>query len=370
MSQSTPIMISDDDAPSQQVAEMVADAADADMAAAAAAAEPEAAEPDERIRPVPKFQSQRFMLTLWAKYLPDEWGGADIMRVLENKGAYYACWGFEAAPTTGEMHYHVYVRFEHKRSSTTICNYFKTVCGKNLFCEKPMGNEKQVRDYCWCEGEHAAKLPSSRGHGELNEANFDAKWHENQGKRSDIEAMMAAIKEGKDDAYIAEHWPGDYLRMHGGIAKARSVIGPKPALRREVQKIVLSGPSGVGKTYRIMMAYPDAFLVEPGRSPFDNYQGEETIIFDEWNDEQYPITKMNKFLDVWRCPIDCRYSNKYAAWTRVVILANAAPASFYAYNQDPTVLEAFRRRIRGSCWAVNSQQLSLEEIMATAPIPL
>lgn len=365
MSQNPPsIDLTDDDAAGQQVAEMVADAADADMAAVAAAAEP-----DERIRAVPKFQSQRFMLTLWDKYMPDEWDGSDIMRVFENKGAWYACWGYEAAPTTGEMHYHVYVRFEHKRASTTICNYFKTVCGKNLFIEKPLGNEKQVRDYCWCEGEHAAKLPSSNGHGELNPANFDPKWHEMQGKRSDLEAIRDALKEGKDEAWVAENHPGDFMRMHGGIAKMKALLGPKAPLRREVEVVLLWGPSDTGKTHRVMTGFDDVFLVEPGRSPFDAYNGEVTIFFDEWNHDQYPITKMNKFLDVWRCPIDCRYNNKYAAWTRVVICANSPPATYYAM-EPPMLQEAFRRRIRGRCWEVTSRGPTLAEIMATPPTPL
>ena len=38
---------------------------------------------------------------------------------------------------------------------------------------------------------------------------------------------------------------------------------------------------------------------------------------------------MNGLLDKWKCPLQCRYNNKYAVWTKVIILTNAEPEALY-----------------------------------------
>lgn len=344
-------LISDDDMP----------------AAAAAAAEPE---PDhDRARKHATFQAKRFLITIFSDYLPDDWDSQSLRRIFEKNNVTYGCWGRERGGATEKEHWHIYMRFEHKRNSSSVCNYFKRFCGKNIWCCKPVGKEIQIRDYAWCQGEHTDKAPRNISFGEFQTENFQPDWTEHQGKRTDIEGIRDAIKEGKDEAWIADNYPGDFLRMHGGISKMKALLGPKSPNRRQVEVILLWGPSDTGKTHRIMNSFPELFMVEPGRSPFDSYNGETTIFFDEWIDAQYPITKMNKFLDVWRCPIDCRYNNKFAAWTRVVICANSPPTNYYG-NEPPMLQEAFRRRIRGRCWEVTSRAPSLEEIMSLPPTPL
>lgn len=323
----------------------------------------------EHVRPPVGFQGKRFMLTLWDDHLPDDFNEERLYTILMDKGAKYCAYGHEQGGKSGRAHWHVYVRWETKRNSRTVCNYFKSVCGKNLWCGKPRGDEKQVRDYCWCEGDHVDKAPRSISHGQYPEEEYDPLIKEQQGKRSDLEAIAQAAADGKDPTWIAERYPGDFIRYHAGITKLCSLTGPKPPAERDVEIFVMWGPTGTGKTHRTMTTWPNAFAVIPGRDPWGMYNGEETIFFDEFDPSLWPVTAMNRYLDKWRVLLDARYNNKYGAWTRVVICANSNPASWYA-DQAAPLQDAFRRRIRGRCWAVNSQEPTMEEITQMPPTPL
>lgn len=343
---------------------------DAPPAAAAAAADPD----DKpgmvpvRVANIPNIQGKRFMVTLWDEKMPGEWHIIQMTETLiANRKATYICWGHERGTTTGRIHWHVYIRFETKRGAKTVAGYFAPYCGKNLWVEKARGNEKECRDYCWKEGKHVAKAGASIEHGQ--EGAYDPNQCEQQGRRTDIEVMVARMKEGAGPAQLAEEFPGDYMRMHTGIDKMCAHFNPQPPVEREIEIILLHGGSGLGKTHRVMHAFPDCYPVKPGRSPFDGYKGQETIFFDEFDCTKWDVQDMNRYLDKWRCPLDCRYNNKYAAWTRVVICINDMPHALYPNISEP-LLKAFRRRLHGRCWAVNSRGPTIQETMAQDPTPL
>jgi len=108
---------------------------------------------------------------------------------------------------------------------------------------------------------------------------------------------------------------------------------------------------------------------EAWSGPLGSYRGEKEILFDEFDHELWPITAMNRYLDKWRCLLDARYNDRYAAWERVVICANSNPQSWYP-SAAPLLLDAFRRRIRGHCFYVDSQDPSLEALQQQEPTPL
>jgi hypothetical protein len=89
--------------------------------------------------------------------------------------------------------------------------------------------------------------------------------------------------------------------------------------------------------------------VNQGRDPWEGYINQKTILFDEWTDQQWTITEMNRFLDKWRLILQRRYHNVYAAWTRAVICCNCSPVSWYADERNTMLVDALRRRITGNC---------------------
>lgn len=144
---------------------------------------------------------------------------------------------------------------------------------------------------------------------------------------------------------IAQSHPECFIKYHVGIKELVRLSAPVPPLRRQVTVTVIWGKTGTGKTWRVTGKYPEAYMVEPGRDPWGSYNGEEVIVFDEFDPTKWSIQEMNRYLDIYRLQLNCRYMNKYAHWTRVYILSNSSPERWY-YAFDPELQAAFLRRIQ------------------------
>lgn len=302
--------------------------------------------------------SKRWMTTIFN----DDWEPAGLRAT--NKIA-YACWGYERAPSTGRWHWHIYLRLNTRARMSTVKNILEENTAHIELCK---GTEEHCRKYCWKEG---ATLT-----GEIGEFKAD---EGKQGKRSDLEDVAEMIcKRGAKPEDVAHKYPVTYIRNFRGIAELHKAIKPAPPQQREVQVLVLWGPTGTGKTHRARMAYPDLYEVTMGRNPWDGYVDQTTILFDEWRPQDWPITDMNRYLDRWPVTLPARYNNRSAAWTRVIICTNCAPSTFYndadtCLERNPMLLAAFRRRMGTSCRLVEHREdqggPSITEIIESPPNP-
>jgi len=260
----------------------------------------------------------------------------------------YMCYQLEVAPTTGARHWQGYVRFFSRKRRSTV----KRLLGaEDAHLEKPFGTEEQNKTYCSKEG---GSMFSEFG-------TYDANQGKGQGYRSDLEAAADMIKAGAHLNEVASKFSTDYIRYHGGFEALALRVAPAPPVRRDVLAIVLWGPTGVGKTHRMMSLYPEAYQVEPGRDPWGHYTNQDVVVFDEFDYSKWTIQQMNRFLDVWRCLLDARYHNRFAAWTRVAILANCSPLSWWP-EAPMLLIDSFRRRIRGNVFHVTSREQRIEEM--------
>lgn len=278
---------------------------------------------------------------------PGEW--RPDWNELSDNGAVYMIYQLEIAPTTGTPHLQGYVRFDGVKRGATVKRWLRP----EAHLEKARGDEKSNKEYC-SKDESRAPGALSMEFGE-----YDATAGK-QGNRSDLEAIRDKIKAGHSIADLADEHPSDFIRYSSGIQNMHAVLAPRPAASREVQVCVLWGPTGVGKTHRIMTAAPDAYQVEPGRDPWGRYNGEELVCFDEFDYTKWTIQQMNRFLDKWRCPLDARYRDRYAAWTRVVILANCSPLTWWPDAPLP-LIESIRRRIQGHVFHITTRDQDLDD---------
>lgn len=154
------------------------------------------------------------------------------------------------------------------------------------------------------------------------------------------------IKDGSDRNTILQEMP-ELAPQVRGIDALIEANRKQPLISREVMTYYVYGPTGTGKTHHALHQFPTAYLVRgkymEGKS-FDQYQDEDTLILDEWSPLEWPLTLMNSLMDKWKCPLACRYFNKYAHWTRVIITTNFKPEECYV-----TVFagqkESFKRRL-------------------------
>lgn len=233
----------------------------------------------------------------------------------------------ETCPTTGRPHLQGYMRTTRKIRMTGA----KALLHPSCHLEMAKGTEQENIDYC-----------SKTGIGLVQEGtpNLMAGI---QGARTDLKAACTAIEEGATTQQIATEFPTLFVRYHQGL-EALIRAREKPPISREVSTTVLWGPTATGKSHRARTSFPDGYVVSPGRDPFGGYTGQKTIIFEEWNHQDWPIRDMNRYMDKWTSPISSRYYNKTSLWTKVIIISNLPPESYYVL-EDPRLREAFMRRI-------------------------
>lgn len=320
---------------------------------AAAAAEWADPEEDATNDVAGNYMAKRFMITAWEHKAPEGWTPA--LWIAANRALLdYAVWQKKRTPTTGKLHWHLYVRYVARKRARTVLASFP----HGIWLGKCRGNETECRTYCTKEetrespGEEYGTYKPDEG---------------KQGKRTDLEAIAAKCTAGTPLEEIASAHPADFIRYHGGIRQLHILLAPPQPIERPVTVIVLWGPTGTGKTHRIRHAFPDLHLVKPGRDPWGGYRRQAAVCFDEFDYEKWTIQQMNDYCDKWSIELDSRYNNKMAVYTTIIIIANSSPMQWWPNERGTLLISAFHRRITDRCWFVPNQQGSLSDLMATPP---
>lgn len=230
---------------------------------------------------------------------------------------------------SGTPHIQGYVRFK----ASKFLEAAKRCIHDTAHLEPARGSEEQNRSYCTKDGgsettEHGEYLPHQG----------------QQGHRSDLHQVTTAIKNGTPMREIATNFPETYVRYHNGLTQLQRALAAPPAAERPVRCVILWGPTATGKTHRVRTSFPGIFSIRAGRGPFDNYEGQAEVLFDEFRFEEWPISDMNQYCDKWPCTLNCRYYNRQAAWNHVFICANSDPDGWWP-NDGYLLRQAFFRRI-------------------------
>lgn len=170
-----------------------------------------------------------------------------------------------------------------------------------------------------------------------------------QGTRNDLTELYANIKEGLSDAEILELNPKYLLRLED-IRKTRAVILQDKFRRqfRELKVIYIWGKTSTGKTRYVMESngYENVYRVTDYKNPFDSYEDQGVICFDEFR-SQIAIADMLNYLDGYPLTLPARYANRIACFETVYIVSNIPLEDQYTKVQyrEPESYKAFMRRI-------------------------
>lgn len=256
---------------------------------------------------------------------------------------HYLIYELEHAPTTGTPHWQGYVRFKTRKTLETV----KRVLGNaGLHLTVCNGSEQANKDYCSKEG------------GAHEFGTFDPGAGV-QGRRTDIEGAADAIKQGKTMREVAMTHSSAFIKFNKGLQAFAEVMLGEPPVSREVHLTILWGSTGVGKSHRALTTWPDAYVVKASKNMWDMYQGQKEVILDEFNDQVVCLEDFNSWVDKWKLQLPCRYNNKWARWTVIVILSNYDPADWWRFHQN---VETARRRMMppiGQVFQVSSQEQSV-----------
>lgn len=249
-----------------------------------------------------------------------------------NKYFRYCCYQVEKCPRTGRIHLQGFLCLTKGVRLNDLKNHYH----RSAHWERSRGTISQNRDYC-TKAESRVAGPFELGDvpqsgGEQNKH----KWEE----------VARRVKEGHSANQILMAMPS-LAPCARGIDRLIEASRPSVPISRAITVFYIFGTTGVGKTHHALKRFPDAFLVRgkymDGKS-FDLYNFESTLILDEWDPYEWPLTLMNSLLDKWKCPLACRYQNKFAAWTTVVICSNIRPMDAYTASHQ-LQRDSFQRRL-------------------------
>lgn len=256
------------------------------------------------------------------------------------KSLKYYCMSDEIGNT---HHTHIYVCFSSPVRFSTLKNHFP-----QAHLEKAYGSSNENKDYIFKDGKWVNDKKK-----ETNLADTHEEWgtlpEERQGARNDYAELYELIQEGKSNFAIIDEKP-DFINQLERIDRVRQIVQEEAfkEIFRNLNVSYIYGETGSGKTRSVMekFGYSNVYRVTNYKHPFDQYQGQDVIVFEEFQ-SSLPINQMLIYLDGYPIALPCRYADKIACYTKVYILSNIDIREQYIdiqhHNQE--TWKAFLRRI-------------------------
>lgn len=263
-----------------------------------------------------KFRAFCFTLN---NYKPDD---EDYLSKLECK---YIVYGHEVAPTTGTPHLQGYVSF---KSPISELSARKKLPGCHVLVAK--GSPAENFTYTTKEGRDIVERgvrPMSQE--EKGDANSD-RW-----KRAREQAMSGDLSSIDDELFIK------YQRT---FERIRDQSKPKPVtLSPETRHVWLYGPPGTGKSRLAREMAPNAYIKEPESKWWDQYEGQEDVIIDDFDKFQVKQGgSMKRWMDIYPFQAEIKGSITLIRPKRIIVTSNYKPDQIW---DDAITVEAICRRI-------------------------
>ena len=231
---------------------------------------------------------------------------------------------------------HLHCVFESKKTFRPL-SVLKRLFPK-IHIEPTKGNKKDVEDYVNKRGkfeEKGEKVLASAQVGEIIGK---------QGARTDL----ISLDEVKEMIFEQNKRPSEIFFEHPQALKQQKAVEwlfwykrkTETPLQRELHVTWLCGQTGTGKSHIQLELYDkygedNFYLVNDYINPFDNYQGEDCILIDEFRG-QFRLADMLMYLQGYRQQLRARYSNKYSLWTKVYITSPVTPYELYRKADETT----------------------------------
>lgn len=157
------------------------------------------------------------------------------------------------------------------------------------------------------------------------------------------------VKEGATDLEILEVHPRAMMYLDKIERVRQTLTAERYATEfRQLDVTYIWGPTGTGKTRGVMeqFGYDKVCRVTDYDHPFERYNGEDVLLFDEFR-SQLRISDMLNYLDGYPIMLPCRYANRQACYTKVYLISNVPLENQYRGVQmdEPLTWQAFLRRI-------------------------
>lgn len=308
-------------------------------------------------------QSRKWLITI---NNPEEKGLTHdkLIEIMKQfKSVTYYCMSDEIGLETETYHTHLFMYSPSGIRFTTVQNRLP-----HCHIDYCKGTAQQNRDYVFKEGKYSGTdKEDTRVDGTQYE--YGEIPIERQGRRNDIIDLFDMIAGGMTDYQILDTTPENMLNLNQ-IRQTRQVLrGEKfKNVFRDLSVTYIYGSTGCGKTRYVMekYGYENVYRVTNYKHPFDQYKGEDVILFDEFR-SSLPLADMLKYLDGYPVTLPCRFTDSYACFTKVYFTTNIPLDKQYINIQRDEIesYKAFLRRIHKVInWDKQSEecQISFEDV--------
>lgn len=266
----------------------------------------------------------------------------------------------------GTYHIHLVMQYQTPVRFTQIKRHFPTAHIDSL-----NGTILQARDYVEKTGKWQ-NSPKS----ETSVVGTFEEWgvpkENKQGRRTDLETLYSMVKDGASDIEILDVQPRAMMFLDK-IERVRQTLKAERYSTefRQLDVTYIWGPTGTGKTRGVMEehGYDKVCRVTDYDHPFERYNGEDVLIFDEFR-SQLRISDMLNYLDGYPLMLPCRYANRQACYTKVYLILNIPLDNQYRGVQmdEPLTWKAFLRRIHHvveyTAEGCNAEPVPVQEALA------
>ena len=253
----------------------------------------------------------------------------------------YWCMADEIGANEQTPHTHLYINLAPSNCRfSTLKSKFPTA-----HIEKVKGTSQENRDYIqksgkWKETEKGTTtIPGTFE--EFGECPV-----EQQGKSREADIILDLLKDGANNLEVIEACPSA-MKIIDKVERTRSILRDAQFATqwRNLEVTYIFGKTGSGKTRSVMdkYGYINCYRVTDYKHPFDTYDGQDVIIFEEFRGGLKHGDMLN-YLDGYPLLLPCRYFNRQACFTKVFIITNIPPDDQYR-NIDGESQAAFFRRI-------------------------
>ena len=161
--------------------------------------------------------------------------------------------------------------------------------------------------------------------------------------------VLEMIKEGASNLEIIDVFPSFMTKIQHLDKMRQTIVHEKYKTKfRELEITYIYGETETGKTRYVLdkYGYDNVYKVTNYEHPFDNYENEDVILFDEFR-SSLPLKDMLQYLDGYPCKLPARYTDKEACYTKVYIISNISFDKQYVdiQQKESNSFDAFKRRI-------------------------
>jgi hypothetical protein len=245
----------------------------------------------------------------------------------------YICFQLEIAPSTGQRHYQGYVHFgKNPVRFDPAKDYIAGIFGVAPHIESAKGSAKQNRDYC-SKADKGGVAGTFVEFGDFPRA----------GERSDLGLVANAVLAGKDLSEIANEYPSQFIKYHGGIKSFQHLVRSKPRDARVVPTVYwYFGPTGVGKSRKAFELFPEAYI-KMNNQWWDGYIGQSVVIIDDYRPSLCTFQEFLRILDRYPMRVQVKGSSCELSATTFVITTTSRPEIMWAGRTSEALNQLLRR---------------------------